>query len=44
MPSQEGDRVNNTRSLAGLILKNNIRVFYAKFPPEIRNYIKKYVV
>jgi transportin-1 len=29
-----------TRSLSGLILKNNIRVHFEKFPPEVTEFIK----
>lgn len=29
-----------TRSLSGLILKNNVRAHYHKFPPEVTNFIK----
>ncbi|CAH1772300.1 unnamed protein product, partial [Owenia fusiformis] len=29
-----------TRSLSGLILKNNVRVHFDKFPPEVTNFIK----
>lgn len=43
MQSHDGDRANNTRSLAGLILKNNIRIFYNRFPQPIREYIKRCV-
>ena len=30
-----------TRSLSGLILKNNIRAHYEKLPPEVTEFIKK---
>jgi len=30
-----------TRSLSGLILKNNIRAHYDKFPPEVAEFIKQ---
>jgi transportin-1 len=30
-----------TRSLSGLILKNNIRAHYEKLPPEVSNFIKQ---
>lgn len=30
-----------TRSLSGLILKNNIRAHYEKFPPEVTDFIKQ---
>jgi hypothetical protein len=42
MQGQEGDKVINIRSLAGLILKNNIRLFYARFPEPVKDYIKRY--
>ena len=29
-----------TRSLSGLILKNNVRVHYEKFPPEVTEFVK----
>ena len=29
-----------TRSLSGLILKNNVRAHYEKFPPEVTTFIK----
>ena len=30
-----------TRAIAGLILKNNVKVYYAGFPPEIKGFIKQ---
>ncbi|XP_069126883.1 transportin-1-like isoform X1 [Argopecten irradians] len=30
-----------TRSLSGLILKNNVRAHFEKFPPEVTNFIKQ---
>ena len=30
-----------TRAIAGLILKNNVKVYYAGFPPEIKSFIKQ---
>ena len=30
-----------TRSLAGLILKNNVRTHYTKFPPNVAEFIKE---
>ena len=30
-----------TRSLSGLLLKNNIRSYYEKFPPNVTEFIKK---
>ena len=30
-----------TRAIAGLILKNNVKVYYASFPAEIKSFIKQ---
>lgn len=30
-----------TRSLSGLILKNNVRAHFERFPPEVTNFIKQ---
>ena len=30
-----------TRAIAGLILKNNAKVYYASFPAEIKSFIKQ---
>ena len=29
-----------TRAIAGLILKNNVKLYYANFPDDIKSYIK----
>lgn len=33
--------VDSTRSLSGLILKNNLRHSYDSYPPEVTTYIKQ---
>jgi transportin-1 len=35
------DEQEATRSLSGLILKNNAKSYYEKFPDEVRSYIKQ---
>lgn len=35
------DEQESTRSLAGIILKNNVKTQYEKFPEEVRAYIKQ---